>query len=98
MTKRSAVTVALLSLVTCGLYSLIWMMSTKDEMNARGADIPPGWHIIIPILNILWIWKWCQGVEKVSGGKTGAGLIFAMLLFLGPVGNFMAQNAFNEVN
>lgn len=98
MTKRSAVTVCLLGLITCGLYSLIWMIGTKDEMNARGADIPPAWHLIIPVLNLLWMWKWCQGVEKVTGGKSSAGLIFAMMFFLGPVGMFMAQSAFNEVN
>ena len=98
MTKRSAVTVFLLSCVTCGLYSLIWMLSTKDEMNTRGAQSPPGWHLLIPILNILWIWKWAQGVQHVTGGKVSAGLVMGVSLFFGPAVPFIVVNAFNEVN
>ena len=41
MTKRSVAMVVILSCVTFGIYALIWYVKTKNEMNARGAAIPP---------------------------------------------------------
>jgi hypothetical protein len=97
MTKRSAVTVVLLSCITFGIYALIWMINTKEEMNAKGAGIPTGWFLVIPGLNVFWLWKWANGVQHVTGGKTSGVMMFAMMAFLGPIGQFMAQNAFNEI-
>lgn len=94
MTKRSAITVFLLSSVTCGIYWIIWLASTKDEMNARGAKIPSAIHLFIPILGLIWIWKWCQAAEQVTGGKVSAGTaMIASLLGFAP---FVTVNAFNE--
>ena len=68
MQQRSPVTIVLLGFVTCGIYHLIWMHQVGEEMRARGAEVPPTWHIIIPILNFLWMWKWAQAAEKVTNG------------------------------
>lgn len=94
MTKRSAFTVFLLTSVTCGIYGLIWLANTKEEMNARGAKIPSMIHLFIPILNLLWLWKWCQGAEQVTGGKVSAGT--AMIASFFGFAPFVTVNAFNE--
>lgn len=95
MTKRSAIMVFLLGMVTCGIYSLVWLVSTKDEMNARGADIPSAIHLLVPILNVLWIWKWCQGASQVTRGKVSAGT--AMIASLFGLAPFVVVGPFNEV-
>jgi hypothetical protein len=97
MQQRSPVTIVLLGFVTCGIYQLIWMHQVSEEMRARGAEIPPTWHIIIPILNLLWMWKWAQGVEKVTNGAQGAAMTFILLWFLGPISAFMIQPKLNEL-
>ena len=97
MTNRSPASVLLLSLVTLGLYGLVWYPSTRNEMVARGADIPPFWHMIVPILGLIWTWKYCQGVEKVTNGSTSATMAFILLVFLGPIGGAVIQGAFNKV-
>lgn len=96
MTQRSPAVVFLLGAIT-GIYGLIWLVNTKEEMNAQGAEIPTGWYLIIPILNLLWLWKWSQGVEKVTRQGTGAGLAFIMVVLLGPIGMAVIQSSFNKL-
>jgi hypothetical protein len=97
MTKRSPVAVFFLPMITFGIYSLVWTVKTKDEMVAKGADIPTAWALIIPIWNLIFLWKYCQGVEKVTKGAMGAGLALVMLWFLGTIGMAMIQSKFNAV-
>ena len=59
MKTRSVAGVIILSIVTLGIYPIIWHVRTKNEMNATGADIPTAWLLIVPIANIYWLWKWC---------------------------------------
>ncbi|GAI30384.1 unnamed protein product, partial [marine sediment metagenome] len=40
-------------------------------MNAKGAQIPTAWLIIIPFVNIWWYWKFCEGVELVTNKGMG---------------------------
>ena len=97
MTQRSPVVVFILGCITLGIYPLIWLINTKEEMNAQGAEIPTGWFLIIPILNLLWLWKWSQGVEKVTRQGTSAGLVFVMFFIFGPLGMAVAQSSFNKL-
>ncbi|NBU33013.1 DUF4234 domain-containing protein [bacterium] len=66
MKKRSPVAVLLLPFVTFGIYSIYWLVKTKGEMKALGADIPTAWLIIVPLVNFWWYWKYCKGVEQVT--------------------------------
>ncbi len=97
MTQRNPGLVLLLSMFTFGIYSLIWFVKSKEEMNAQGAEIPTAWFLIIPILNLLWLWKFSQGVERVTRQGMSAGLAFALFLFLGPLGFVLTQINFNKV-
>ncbi|MCU0607983.1 MAG: DUF4234 domain-containing protein [Candidatus Edwardsbacteria bacterium] len=96
MTKRNPIAVALLPFITFGIYSLVWMVKTKHEMVAKGADIPTCWLIIIPLVNLWWMWKYSEGVEKVTGGKTSGVLAFILLFFLGCIGAAIIQDSFNK--
>jgi hypothetical protein len=52
MKRRSVGGVVVLTIITVGLYGLYWIVKTKSEMNAQGAEIPTAWLILIPIVNI----------------------------------------------
>jgi hypothetical protein len=97
MTKRSVVQVILFSIITFGIYHLYWYVATKEEMNSRGATIPTGWLLIIPIVQFYWIWKWCVGVEHVSRGKLSAPVAFLLMILLGIIGTAIVQVTFNDV-
>jgi membrane associated rhomboid family serine protease len=96
MKKRNPIAVLLLPFVTFGIYSLYWMVQTKTEMNAKGATIPTAWLIIIPLVNLWWMWKYSEGVEKVTGGKTSGVLCFILLFLLGMIGSAIVQDSFNK--
>jgi hypothetical protein len=95
MKRRSVVGVLILSIVTFGIYAVVWAVKTKGEMNALGAQIPTAWLLIIPLVNIWWLWKYAEGVEDVSKGKMSGALAFVLLFLLGPIGMAILQSTFN---
>lgn len=96
MNKRSVAAVIILTIVTFGIYSLVWFVKTKNEMVRHGADIPTAWLIIVPIANIYWQWKWSGGVEHVTRGKTSQAIAFIMIFLLGIIGMAIVQSWFNK--
>ena len=96
MNKRSVGGVIILSLVTFGIYALIWHVKTKNEMNQCGADIPTAFLIIVPIANLYWIWKWCGGIEYISKEKMTAPVAFLLHAFLPLIGMAILQDTMNK--
>lgn len=92
MTQRSPIVVLILCCITFGIYPLVWMWNTGNEMNAKyNTGLPPMWQVIIPLYGILVAWKFASAVQKVSG-------VSAILVFLFfPIGAFLAQGKFNEM-
>ncbi len=97
MQHRDPIMVILLSIITLGIYSLFWYVTTKNEMNAKGAQIPTAWLIIIPFVNIWWYWKFCEGVEVVTNKGMGVAVAFLLLWLLGIIGQAIIQNELNKV-
>jgi hypothetical protein len=96
MKNRNPGLVFVLACFTCGIYGLVWFVKTKEELNARGNDIPTAWLLILPFINLYWLWKWASGVEKVTGfGSAGA---FILCLFLGPIGMAVVQAQLNKAS
>ncbi len=52
MKNRSPIAVFLLPMFTFGIYGLVWLVKTKNEMNSLGAKIPTAWLLIIPFVNL----------------------------------------------
>jgi hypothetical protein len=102
MTQRSPFSVFVLSIVTLGIYSIVWFVKTRREMVARGADVPTAWLMIIPIVSLYWCWKWCEGVETVTAGKMSQAMAFILtvalnVIGLGIFGMALVQKQFNQV-
>ena len=97
MQRRSVAMVFVLTLITFGIYGLIWMVKTKNEMNAQGANIPTAWLLIVPVVQYWWMWKYAGGVEHVTRGKTSQVIAFILMFILGVIGMAIIQDAFNKV-
>ena len=97
MTRRSPIAVFLLPFVTFGFYALFWFVRTKTEMNSRGAKIPTAWLLLIPIVDIYWLFKFSQGVDHVTGGRMSAAAAFLLSLFLSTIGYAVIQSSLNSV-
>lgn len=98
MKPRSPVTVLLLSLVTFGIYALIWQVQTKDEMNATyRAGIPTAWLLLVPFVGpLLWMWKWSAGAEKAT--EMSGVTVFLMMALLPIVGIPVMASKFNAAS
>lgn len=97
MKQRSPLAVFFLSLITLGIYAIVWEVKTKNELNSRGADIPTAWLIIIPFANLWWAWKYAEGVEKVTSGKISAVMTLILVVLLGIVGFAILQSEYNKL-
>jgi hypothetical protein len=97
MKQRNVAAVLFLTLFTLGIYGIIWSVKTKNEMNKLGAQIPTAWLIIIPVVNLWWMWKYSEGVEKITGGKLSAVMCFVVWWLLGIIGMMIIQYEFNKV-
>ena len=96
MNKRSIPAVVLLTLFTFGIYSLVWHVKTKNEMNRAGTQIPTAWLLLVPIANFYWLWKWSDGAARFTGGTLSRGVVFILIMLLGIVGMGVVQNAVNK--
>ena len=97
MKRRGPLMVIVLSIVTFGIYALVWHVITKREMNTQGAEIPTAWLIIIPFVGLYWMWKFCNGVEKVTKGGISTAVGILLLYLLGPIGEAIVQSELNKV-
>jgi len=97
MKKRNPIMVILLSIITFSIYTLVWLVKTKNEMNTKGATIPTAWLIIIPLVNYYWLWKFCEGVEQVTNKSMNAAISFLLVFFLGLIGMAIIQSELNKV-
>ena len=96
MKNRSPVAVALLGIFV-PFYMLYWYISTASEMRANGASLPTSWLLIVPLVNIWWVYQYSQSVEKVTNGKTSGMLAFLALWLIGAIGAAIIQDSFNGV-
>lgn len=97
MKNRDPILVFFLSIITLGIYALVWLVITKNEMNAKGATIPTAWLIIIPLVNYYWLWKFCEGIELVTNKGMTAPVAFLLVFFLSVIGMAIIQYELNKV-
>ena len=98
MKHRSPVAVLLLPIITFGIYSLVWLVKTKGEMNKLvDPNVPTAWLLVVPIANFVFLWKFGKAVTQVTKGAAGQGTAFALLLLLGPIGQAIVQSWLNKV-
>ncbi len=97
MKKQGLFGLVVLTIVTLGIYSIVWFARTRGEMKQRGADIPTTWLYIVPIANLYYYYKHSAGVEHVTNGKLNGLLIFILHILTGIIGMVIVQYEFNNL-
>ncbi len=71
MKHRDPVRVALLTVITFGLYTLFWFYNTKNELNEKMniKTIPTLWWFIVPFGSYWWMWKYSEALENMTSNK-----------------------------
>lgn len=96
--ERNLIVGAILTVITFGIYVIYWLISTKNEMNNElGAKIPTAWLLIIPLVNIYWAWKYCEGYAQVVAKDEKGWLYFILYVFVGFVFPPIVQFNLNKI-
>jgi len=94
---RNIFLVYFFTLITLGIYGIYWAVSTKNEINSLGAKIPTGWLLIVPIANLYWVYKYCEGfAHKVKKDKDTL-LWFILYVIVGIVMPAIVQSELNKL-
>ena len=108
--KKSIVTCILLSIITCGIYSIVWMIRLNDELNAAAdkTNATSGGMVFLftlitcGIYGFFWYYKMGENVDAVKAkqglASSNTGIIYLVLgLFgLGIVNYCLMQDAVNK--
>jgi hypothetical protein len=96
--NKSLFLVYLYSIVTFGIYYLVWAVKSKRDMNAIGANIPTSWMLIVPIVNIYWQYKYFAGYSATFKNGKGTALYFILHAFTGGLFTpFLVQSELNKL-
>jgi uncharacterized membrane protein len=96
--ERNIFLIYFLSIFTIGYYSLYWVVYTREDMIRLGAEIPKPWLIIIPIANIYFIYKYCDGFSRYVKKDNNGILWFILYLFVGFIMPAIIQSELNKLS
>ena len=107
---KNLVTCIILSLVTCGIYGIYWMICLNNDVSALTGRqrVTSGMLILLSIVTCgiyTWIWMYNQGNDldaiKTQRGvqSSGTGILYLVLTFfgLGIVAYALMQNEINNI-
>ena len=94
---RNLFLIYILAIITFGIYALYWLVSTKNEINSQGAEIPTAWLLIIPIANIFWFYKYCEGFSKSIKKDNNTILWFLLYCIIAIITPAIVQHELNKV-
>ena len=84
--RRNVMVIVFLWMITLGLYGLVWLYSTSNELirSNKQNDNPLGWTLLamLPPLNVFVMWWHAQAVARMSDDGRGYGINPTFLLIL----------------
>lgn len=101
--KRNIATAIILSIVTCGIYHLIWYISLNDEVQRYNRDNEDGITVLLlsivtcGIYYLIWNYRMGQRIEKAGGRNEGVIYLVLSVFGLSIVSLALMQVAFNDV-
>ncbi len=95
--NRNLLLVYLFTIITFGIYFIYWQISTKNEINSLGANIPTGWLVIIPIANIYWLYKYCEAFSEKVKKDNDHVLWFLLFFFVNIIMPAIVQTELNKI-
>lgn len=105
--ERSIPLCVILSIVTCGLYGLYWVVCLNDDLNYLSDEPSPTSGVMVIVLGIVtcgiyilyWYYKMGNAVDRIRGGSGSTGILYLILgIFqLGIVNYILMQDTVNSV-
>ena len=107
ITQRSIVVAIILTIVTCGLYGIYWMIKLNDEINVLAGEPNATSGAMVFLLSIVtcgiysffWIFKMgerCDRIKGITGGNSNVLYLVISLLGFGIVVYCLMQDTINK--
>jgi len=84
-------------MITFGIYGIYQTVVTKNEINGLDAEMPTAWLIIIPIANIYWMYKYCEGFSEKVKKDNNTLLWFLLYILVGIIMPAIVQSELNKL-
>ena len=81
---KNPLLIYLFSMISFGVYGIVWHVKSKRDLVALGAEIPTSWLLIVPLANLFYMYKYFEGYTKVKGD--GNALVLFLLNTFTPFG------------
>ena len=98
---RNPVLVIVFSIITLGIYSIYWLVSTTNELRKVTSSAPNPWFLLlalVPLVNIfvvLWYyWQYSAAIGEISDFEPV--LLFILWFIISPVAIVIAQIQLNK--
>jgi len=88
---RSIAVAVILSIVTCGLYGIYWMIKINDEINELAGETSAASGVMVFVLTLItcgiyglyWMFKMGERCDKIKGNSGSSGILFLILAIFG---------------
>ena len=103
--KREIVTAIILTIVTCGIYGIIWFISLTDDMNRLTGRINESSGATAFLLSLVtcgiysyyWAYKMGEKRDTLSGSSESSAVLYLILAIFLPIAVYcLAQDAINK--
>jgi len=94
--ERNVFMVYFLMFITFGFYGIYWSVSTKEDMNSLGAEIPTAWLLVLPGINLYWLYKYSEAYACQVRKSNDPMVWFLINFFVGFVTPAFVQSGLNE--
>jgi len=98
---RNPVLIIVFSIITVGIYSIYWLVSTTNELRRLTSTAPNPWSLLlllVPLVNIFvgfwYYWKYSKAVGEISNFESW--LLFVLWLIVSPAAMVVAQIELNK--
>ncbi len=104
MKNRSVIAVVLLSIITCGIYSIYWFYVTANDLNESDSEEPLMNYILALLLGIItcgiyeiyWLYKFYKKLDKVVNTDNCVLHLILSILVTPYIGAAVAQSSINS--
>jgi len=101
--KRNVVTAIIFSILTCGIYTVVWTVSLNNEVQRMNGDEEDGLSVLLlsiltcGIYFLIWNYRMGQRIEKAGGRNEGLIYLLLAVFQLSLVSLALMQVAYNDL-
>ncbi|MCG3253960.1 MAG: DUF4234 domain-containing protein [Candidatus Heimdallarchaeota archaeon] len=95
--ERDPIMTIVLIMCTCGIYALYWLFQTSKELIELKAELPELWFIIIPGLNLYFMYKYLEEWHRIVKYEQDFMMVLLIAFVFSPIVIYWVQIELNKL-